>query len=109
MSWEEDIKKVFPDWLTEKGINEFKSSNIELEINQYVKGKVIARAEFGVWVDIGVGYPALLLVVNFANRNAKAENFIGYPTIGEIVEAKINALGPKAEIGLTQNQFDNKT
>ncbi len=102
LSWEQQIKNIFPSWQTEKGINEFNSIKCKLEIKQSVKGKVIARAEFGVWVDIGVGYPALLLVVNFANSNAKAKDFIGYPSIGDTVEAKINALGSRAEIGLSQ-------
>ena len=62
-----------------------------MKIRQAVRGKVIARAEFGVWVDIGVGYPALLLVVNFANRDARAKNFFGYPSVGDSIEAKVNA------------------
>jgi transcriptional accessory protein Tex/SPT6 len=102
LSWDDDIKDVFPNWQTEEGIAEFNAAKVRLEMNQFVTGTVIARAQFGVWVDIGVGYPALLLVVNFANRDAKAQNFFGYPMVGEKIEAYVNALGPRAEIGLTQ-------
>ena len=58
-----------------------------MKIRQAVRGKVIARAEFGVWVDIGVGYPALLLVVNFANRDARAKNFLAI--LRSVIQSKL--------------------
>jgi ribosomal protein S1 len=102
MRWQDEVKKVFPNWQTEKGINEFNVIKKRLKIDQVINGKVIARSRFGVWIDFGVGYPALLLVVNFQNRDARAEDYSGYPLIGEMIEARIITLGPRAEIGLTQ-------
>ncbi|RKZ39441.1 MAG: hypothetical protein DRQ49_11475 [Gammaproteobacteria bacterium] len=46
LSWEQDIKRVFPNWQTEKGIDEFNLTKKALKIKQTVKGKVIVRAQF---------------------------------------------------------------
>ncbi|QDV81895.1 hypothetical protein TBK1r_08180 [Stieleria magnilauensis] len=69
-------------------------------------GNVISRAPFGVWLDISVKQPALLLVVNVDGANKKGISFADYPQIGIELTARINALGDKGEIGLTQQNPD---
>lgn len=71
-----------------------------------VQGTVIARAEFGVWVDIAAGHPALLLVPRMHQANEHPIRFEDFPQIGERIEARIVALGARAEIGLTQLESD---
>ena len=39
----------------------------QLPLGQSVSGEVVLREEFRVFADIGVGFPALLLVVRFLN------------------------------------------
>ncbi len=69
---------------------------------------MIARAPFGVWLDINADYPALLLVPEMRGAKERRITFEDYPAIGEVVEARIIALGEialgqRAEIGLTQH------
>ena len=104
-SWEEQLRKRFPDWLTSEGILRFMELT-RLDDRPYVgdivSGEVVARAPFGVWVDIDWGFPALMLVVNMLNAGTKSISFDSYPALGTIVYAEINSLGVEGEIGLTQ-------
>ena len=74
-----------------------------LEVGQLSTGVVVARAPFGVWVDIGVNFPALLLVPNMAGAKDHPIAFDDYPAIGTRLEACIIALGNRGEIGLMQD------
>jgi hypothetical protein len=73
-----------------------------VRLGQIVSGTVIARATFGVWLDIGVGHPALLLVPEM--HGAKDHNiaFEDYPEAGASIEVCIIALGNRGEINLSQ-------
>lgn len=46
-----DRSAVQPDW---------ESLKKQLKVGDIVTGTVIAKAPFGAWLDIGVGFPALL-------------------------------------------------
>jgi hypothetical protein len=70
---------------------------------------VIARAPFGVWLDIGVPFPALLLVPNMRQAQARRVTFEDYPQMGDEVAGRINALGDRAEIGITQHPIEDIT
>lgn len=98
MDWRDDIRTRFPDWGTDKASTHADEIRKSLKIGQAVSGIVIARAQFGVWLDIGVAGPALLLVPNMRPPRA-LEN---YHAIGAIVNANINAIGPGGEIGLLE-------
>src|SRR5262249_37091197 len=74
-----------------------------LELGATVCGEVIARAEFGVWLDIGAGHPALLLVPEMADAGVRGIQFEDYPQLGAVVEAHVVWLGDPAEIRLSQN------
>jgi ribosomal protein S1 len=102
MGWEEDIRVRYPEWHTEAGRACWPEIRGRLRIGQDVRGSVIARAPFGVWLDINAGYPALLLVPEMRHAKERRITFDDYPEIGEIVEAWIVALGERAEISLTQ-------
>lgn len=101
-NWRADIKSRFPDWQTDALIERWPTIRETLSIGQSVSGEVIARAPFGVWLDINVGQPALLLVVNMKDAGVRRIAFDDYPQKGEVVAARINALGETGEIGLTQ-------
>ncbi|NOT61141.1 MAG: hypothetical protein HOP19_13055 [Acidobacteria bacterium] len=100
--WREEIKSRFPDWQTDVAIERWPAIRKSLSIGQPVSGEVIARAPFGVWVDINVGQPALLIVVNMKDAGMRRIAFDDYPPKGAVVLARINALGEQGEIGLTQ-------
>ena len=60
-----------------------------LQVGQAVSGTVIARAPFGVWLDIGVCFPALLVVTNMKRAQVSWITFNEYPALGERVEGWI--------------------
>ena len=62
MGWGEDVRAHFPDWGTEAALARWPQNRARLRIGDWVNGLVIARAPFGVWLDIDADHPALLLV-----------------------------------------------
>jgi predicted RNA-binding protein with RPS1 domain len=102
MNWDEAIRDLYPEWGTEAALARWSEDRGRLLIGQHVRGTVIARAPFGVWLDINAGHPALLLVPEMRFAKEGRITFEDYPPIGEIVEATIVALGDRAEISLSQ-------
>jgi hypothetical protein len=102
-AWREQIRSRFPDWSTDAALARWPGNRTRLSIGSSVRGEVIARAPFGVWVDIAAGHPALLLVPEMAKARELRIGFQDYPTLGTVVDAWIVSLGERAEIALTQN------
>jgi predicted RNA-binding protein with RPS1 domain len=103
MAWGEHIKARFPDWGTDRILAIWPSIRQHVSIGQMVSGEVIARAPFGIWIDIGIGHPALLLVPEMKGARERSISFDEYPSIGTTVEARIVALSDRGEIALTQH------
>ena len=103
MGWAEDIRARYPDWGTDGALVQWNEARERIRIGQSVRGSVIARAPFGVWLDIEVGHPALLLVPEMRGAKEHRITFDDYPVIGAVVEAHIVALGDRGEIALSQN------
>ena len=101
-SWQDDIRIRFPYWLKDEALSNWPAAKASLAIGREVSGVVIARAPFGVWLDIATPFPALLLVPNMRQAEEQRIAFDDYPQIGEIVTGRINALGDRGEIGITQ-------
>jgi hypothetical protein len=101
--WNADIRRHFPQWKTDTALQRWPQIRQGLAMGQAVSGTVIARAPFGVWLDIGVQQPALLLMVNMEEAKTRRIPFDDYSAKGSILEARINALGDAGEIGLTQH------
>ena len=103
MAWVEDIRGRFPEWGTDAARARWPGVRARLTVGQVVRGEVTARAPFGVWVDIGVGHPALLLVPEMAGARQRRITFEDYAPLGAVVEARIMALGDRGEISLSQH------
>lgn len=103
MAWDADIRARFPDWGTDAALPRWPAIRSRLSIGQEVRGEVIARAPFGVWVDIGVGHLALLLVPEMAGARERTIQFEEYPPLGSTIETRIVALGDRGEIALSQH------
>lgn len=103
MDWDGDIRGRFPDWGTDAALARWPEVRSRLSVGQAVRGEVVARAPFGVWVDIAVEHPALLLVPEMAGARERPIRFEEYPSLGAVVEAWVVSLGERAEIALSQN------
>lgn len=104
--WDADIRSRFPDWQTTVALERWPKIREGLSVGQAVVGEIVARAPFGVWLDIDAQQPALLLVVNMKDATTRRIAFDDFPAKGATVEARINALGDDGEIGLTQLKPD---
>ena len=103
MTWEEDLRDCFPDWRTDAALSRWFEARTRLSVGQRVHGRVVARAPFGVWVDISAGHPALLLVPEMAGAREHRMTFEEYPAMGAVVDAWIRCLGDDATIALSQD------
>ncbi len=103
MGWVDDIRARFPDWGTDAAQVRWPTIRVQLKLGQSVRGEVIARVHFGVWLDIGVDFPALLLVPNMAGARERGISFEEYPAIGTVLNAQIIWLYDRGEISLTQH------
>jgi len=81
----------------------WREAQARLSVGQRVRGEVIARAPFGVWVDIHAGRPALLLVPDMAGARQHAIREDEYPALGTVLDAWIRRLGDDAKIVLSQH------
>jgi hypothetical protein len=102
MDWGDDIRLRFPDWGTEAALARWPQSLAALQVGRSVSGVVIARAPFGVWLDIGAGHPALLLAPQMRGAKERRITFEEYPQKGTLIDAKVVSLGERGEISLPQ-------
>jgi ribosomal protein S1 len=89
VAWANEIRQRFPNWYADEGIAHLEEMPGGLSIGQPVRGDVVARAPFGVWVDIGIGSPALLRVVDMADARRRRISFDDYPPVGKTIVASI--------------------
>jgi hypothetical protein len=101
--WDGDICARFPDWGTDAAQARRPEVRSGLTIGQAVRGEVIARAHFGIWVDIAAGWPALLRVPEMAAARERPIKFNEYPPLGAVIEARVLWLSERPEIILTQH------
>jgi ribosomal protein S1 len=93
----------FGDYLSPAKAEEWAAVQARLGAGGAVRGPVIARRPFGVFVDIGAGFPALLEVIQFEHARERRYIFEDYPAVGEMITARVVAFDDRnRQIGLTQ-------
>jgi ribosomal protein S1 len=63
MKVSDDLKQVFGDYLSEKNDMNWEGVKSQFRPGASVSGEVVARYHFGVFVNLGLGFPALLEVI----------------------------------------------
>jgi ribosomal protein S1 len=98
-----DARWPFGDHLSPAKAVEWAAVPTRLGVGDSVRGRVIARRPFGVFVDIGVGFPALLEVMQFEDARQRRYNLDGYPAVGETIIARVLAFTEhNRQVRLTQ-------
>jgi hypothetical protein len=105
LTWEEDLLARFPGWQSDAAAKEWPAVKASLAVGQPISGIVVARAPFGVWLDIGVPLPALLLVPEMREAKQQRITFADYPPKGEEVHGRILHLGDRGQISITQQEL----
>ncbi|MBA4191577.1 MAG: hypothetical protein C0467_26660 [Planctomycetaceae bacterium] len=87
----------------ERTESEWSSLKERLTTGQSVTGVVIAKAHFGAWIDIGVGFPALLEIVCIAGLTPEHYRADDWCPIGSEVTAFVGGFSDRGhQIGLWQ-------
>lgn len=107
-NWGRALAERFPtDRMSEAELarneEEWAALKFRLPTGQQVTGVVIAEAHFGAWIDIGVGFPALLEIVCFAGMTPERYRANDWCPIGSEVTAFVCSFKDRGhQIGLYQ-------
>jgi ribosomal protein S1 len=101
-----DLKERFGDYLSADRADDWETVKSRLVIGATVAGTVVARFPFGVFIDLGVGFPALLEVIQFERTGQRPfRNVDDYPAIGTTVSARLVEFNDRnRQVALTQRK-----
>ncbi|MGE3407532.1 MAG: hypothetical protein AB7I37_12005 [Pirellulales bacterium] len=104
MDLNEELRACFGDYESDERSQAWQDIKSSLQVGSLVSGRVVARRAFGVFVDIGLGFPALILVVKLNDaEKAPYTSMEMYPAIGDTVEGRVCAFADhNRQIGLSQ-------
>ena len=104
MSVNQQLAAHFPQYDSPEMEADWTALKQRLPTGTSVKGRVVHREQFGVFVDIGVGFPALILVVRFEDADTTSYTSIDdYPELNADVVGHIYVFDDaKRQIGVTQ-------
>ncbi len=72
MDWKKALCKRFPHRLESDVAMDWERVKVRLSVGAEVTGEVVARAPFGAWLDIGIGFPALLEIIELTDLTHEA-------------------------------------
>ena len=86
----DDLQTDFGDYLSDRRASDWATVKRELPVLASVTGVVVRRYEFGVFVDISLGFPALILVVDLERPAERpSAGMEAYAAIGESITARV--------------------
>jgi ribosomal protein S1 len=98
-----DLELRFGDFSSPEKTPDWELLKTRLPAGSRVSGEVVARYIFGIFLDIGVGFPALLEVIQFEEARRRRYNFEDYPAVGSTVTARVVSFRERVrQIDLTQ-------
>lgn len=101
--WRRRLSERFPGHETAAAKPEWAVVKQRLSCGGPVTGVVIAKAPFGAWLDIGVGFPALLEIIGIADLTSQAYRSDDWCPIGSNVTALVGRFNDRGgQIGLWQ-------
>jgi ribosomal protein S1 len=87
--WGRLLLERFPLGDPETELRNWEALKKRLAAGQTVSGVVVAKAPFGAWLDIDVGFPALLLIPDVAGLTPESYRTDHWCPIGSIVVAEV--------------------
>lgn len=105
MNVTDDLDRLFPDHRSQEQSEAWEAVRARLRLGMPVSGTVVARYRFGVFVDIGVGFPALLEIVRMEGLPPERSRADDWHPIGSQVAAFVGGTGDR-QIGIWQNWTD---
>ena len=88
-NWAEEVRRCFGDVTRPDRLADWIRTRQEYPIGSKVSGTVVLKSPFGVWLDLGVGFPALLLVTRFKHQ-LEFQDYVDHgPVVGGQVDAVV--------------------
>jgi ribosomal protein S1 len=101
--WGPRLAERFPRRDGAEAQKEWEALKQLLAIGQSVTGTVVARAPFGAWVDIGVGFPALLEIICMEGMTPDRYRADDWCPLGSSVTATVGSFNNRnRQVGLWQ-------
>jgi transcriptional accessory protein Tex/SPT6 len=104
--WNRVLSERFPNYESRERDPAWEELKQRFAIGQSVTGTVVARAPFGAWIDLGVGFPGLLEIISMADLTpATPQRYRAgeWCPVGTKVTAFVGSLGDRNhQIGLWQ-------
>jgi ribosomal protein S1 len=100
----DDLGRAFGNYLESERAADWELVKAGLQAGSRLSGKVVARYIFGIFLDIGAGFPALLEIIQF-NPPPKRRPVVieDYPAVGSTIIARVVAFDDRnRQIRLTQ-------
>jgi len=97
-----DIRKRFPEW-PGRAMERWPAEKKKLAIGQEVTGEVIADMSSGIWLDIGLSFPALLHFFNREDTSEGPPRMSDNPAVGTTIDCRIRQFS-NGEIWVTQRE-----
>jgi hypothetical protein len=66
VKWSEELRRCFGHLDGPEHLADWERVKRSLPIGSRVSGRLVLKAPFGVWMDVGAGFPAILLITRFA-------------------------------------------
>ncbi len=107
--WGHLLSERFPRRDTIEAALDWAAIKKRLVVGQQVSGVVIARAPFGAWVDIGVGFPGLLEIICIKDLTPERYRIGDWCAVGSEVMAFVGGFrDDNCQIGLWQVRHDEE-
>jgi len=81
-----ELRSRFADYLSNERSSEWERIHRSVSLGAVVSGPVVFRPPFGVYLDVGLGYPALLLATRFSPQLDGPRDL---PAIGKVVAGSV--------------------
>lgn len=105
------LRESFGDYQSTQMDQKWEAVKTTLKHGVEVTGKVIARVPFGIFLDIGVGFPALIRVHDLKNADVRPYTSMEmYPTPGSNTTGTVIGFNDRnRQIDLTQRHSSRPT
>jgi hypothetical protein len=103
MSINDELERLFPSHRSPDRGADWEALKQRLTYGQPVTGTVVAKSPFGAWVDLGVGFPALLEIIGIAGLTPEKYRASDWCPVGSEVSAFIGSFRDRSrQVGLWQ-------
>lgn len=107
INWSESVRLHFGDVTLPELLPAWNDLKLHLPVGSKVSGPVVLKAPFGVWLDLGVRFPAMLLITRFKDRFTY-DNYVEHgPQPGDHLDAIVYLFNDvDRQLVLTQNPLE---